>query len=96
MDEHSYDGLLNPKMKRLVVAASHQDNPNVGPGAYDAQDSFIRKELKSNIKFGISKTIRDDPFVKKTTLPSVGPGSYEFWNKDSGYKVTNPTIPREP
>jgi len=32
----SYDGLLNPKMKRLVVAASHQDNPNVGPGAYDA------------------------------------------------------------
>lgn len=32
----------------------------------------------------------------KTTLPQVGPGSYEFWNKNPGHKIPNPTIPREP
>ena len=47
------------------------------------------------MKFGVSKTLRHDVFVKKTTLPSVGPGSYEFWNKEVGHKIPNPTIPRE-
>jgi hypothetical protein len=56
-------------MKRLVVSGANQENPNLGPGAYYAQDVAIRKEYKSNIKFGISKTIREDPFVKKSTLP---------------------------
>ena len=32
----------------------------------------------------------------KTTQPQVGPGSYEYWNKNTGYKIHNPTIPREP
>lgn len=39
--------------------------------------------------------MRQDPFTKKSTQPTVGPGSYEFWNKTVGHKIHNPTIPRE-
>ena len=31
----------------------------------------------------------------KTTMPSVGPGSYSY-EKNVGHKILNPTIPREP
>jgi hypothetical protein len=37
-------------MKRLVIAAGHQENPNLGPGAYEASDSLIRKEQKVIIR----------------------------------------------
>jgi hypothetical protein len=26
----------------------------------------------------------------------VGPGCYEFWSKEPGHKIPNPTIPRDP
>jgi hypothetical protein len=44
----------------------------------------------------VSKTLRDDPFIKKSTQPTVGPGSYEFWSKNIGHKIPNPTFTREP
>jgi hypothetical protein len=39
------EGLLNPRMKRLVMAGQiHTDNTKVGPGTYNiAQDEVIRK-----------------------------------------------------
>ncbi len=71
------------------------DNFKIGPGAYNVQDEFVRKSPRSNIKFGASKTAREDPFVIKTTQPAIGPGCYD-WNKNMGHKIQNPTIPREP
>lgn len=55
----------------------------------------MRKSPRSNIKFGASKTHREDPFVIKTTQPAVGPGTYNF-DKNVGHKILNPTIPRVP
>lgn len=55
-------------MKRLVMAGQiHSDNFKIGPGAYNVQDEYVRKSPRSNIKFGASKTAREDPFVIKTT-----------------------------
>lgn len=39
----------------------------------------------------------DDSFVKKTTINTVGPGSYEIMSSGTGLerKIYNPTIPRD-
>lgn len=38
------EGLLNPRMKRLVLAGQIQnDNTKVGPGAYNVIDDALRK-----------------------------------------------------
>jgi hypothetical protein len=85
-------------MKRLISNSANDTSKNLGPGAYNVSDELTRHSPRSNIKFGVSKTVRVDPFSAKTknTMPSVGPGSYEYWSKTlGGHKIPNPTIPRE-
>lgn len=63
--------LLGSKVKKLV-----EDKSRIGPGYYDILDKNVRNSPKAI--WGVSKTGRkEDMFIKKTTLPTVGPGSYD-------------------
>lgn len=67
------DKIMNPKVMRVV-----NDTTRLGPGCYDVQHSFVKQSPRALIDFGISKSNRKDSFTKKTTEPSVGPGSYNI------------------
>ena len=81
--------LLNPKVKRVV-----NDTSRLGPGCYEVTDSFTKKSPRALMNFGISKSKRKDEFIKKTTNPLVGPGSYEI-TKEIDRRIYAPTIPRD-
>jgi hypothetical protein len=46
LKSYNLDGLLNPKMKRLIVNASKQIETHLGPGTYHVSDDLIRKSPK--------------------------------------------------
>lgn len=80
---------MNPKVKRIT-----NDNTRLGPGCYDVSDTLSKKSPRALINFGISKSSRKDTFTKKTTNPSVGPGSYDI-TKEIDRKIYAPSIPRD-
>jgi hypothetical protein len=89
----------NSRIKMLVNDASR-----LGPGCYNVRDGIVKPSTKVN--FYLTKILvkapvnftktsrRTQSFVKTSTLPSVGPGSYEV-SKDTERKLINPTFPRQ-
>lgn len=75
-------------MKRLI-----EDKTKIGPGYYEVHDNTTKKSPRAIASWGTSKTCRDEHFVKRTTLPTVGPGSYEMRN-EADRKLNNSSFAR--
>jgi len=78
----------NSRIKLLV-----NDSSRLGPGCYNASNDLLKRSGKVSVDFSkFSK--RTLSFVKNSTMPQVGPGSYETTQRALDRKINSPTIPR--
>jgi hypothetical protein len=84
------ESILVSKVARLT-----NDGSQLGPGAYNVINSskHLATSVKGTVRWGNSKSTRQDHFTKNFTSPEVGPGAYHP-KKKIDRSIHNPTIPR--